>query len=135
MGKLAMSENIVPFKPCKIGPSTTPTRPANASASRPVVNLPLVLRGAAAELQPATLAAELLASGSNAAASPIWQARKAEFRSLTRSRSLSIAVQFRLLDEWKAEVRAAGIAAKARRRAENAAMDQFFRAMETSDIA
>jgi hypothetical protein len=69
------------------------------------------------------VALDLLATGSNAAASPVWQARKAAFRALIAPRRLPFADQHRLTAEFRAAVRAAGIAEKARRRQDE--IDKF----------
>lgn len=86
--------------------------------SMPVTSLPLLLRGAPEHLLPINIAHELICTGSNELARPIWACRCREFAAMLSSRGIRGSRALALAEQFRAEVRAEGIAVKARRRAE-----------------
>jgi hypothetical protein len=115
-------------------PAPSPAAPARASRTRPSTSLALVLRSAPPELQPAQLAADMLATESNAAAAPLWATRKAAFRRLLSSRRLPVLDQHRLGEAWAQSVRTEGIQQKARKQAERIArVDAVVAMLERDD--
>lgn len=131
--------NIVAFRPRP--PTADDPRGGNIPALRrrrahPSTSLALILRSAPDRLQPIYVARDMLKAGSNAAAGPIWTARRSEFRKLLASRRIAPAEFIRLFEEFRAAVRAQGIAQKAARRQGEAAAFRVFEKMgEEQDLA
>ncbi len=99
------------------------------STSAPIVSLDLLVKGLPPSLRPLPLAREILATGSNEAALPIWTARKAGFLDHLAKLGIKGKAAADLVKGWRDAVRAEGIAEKARRKAAEDAVFRMFERM------
>ena len=122
-----------------------PPAPGRRASRNVALSLPLLLRGAPPELAPLTVAEAMVSAASstwesewrrdplgdrearNAAArdafARAWIEAKATWRAHLDGLRLPVSVALRLEEEWRAAIRQAGVAAKARARAAKARED------------
>lgn len=117
------SSTVIPFPVRADSPERKPEKrkgpPARARAS---ISFALWVRGLPAHLQPEAVTREMLATRSNDLARPIWARRLRQLGDIIRDCPLSGPQRLDLQKKWIEEVRASGIAEKAKRRAARAAL-------------
>jgi hypothetical protein len=121
-----MHSNIISFPARPVARAAEPVPPRKGAA--PVASFALLVRGTPLDLRPEAVARAMIDAGSNAAAAPIWKDARHRWTRLVISRGLRGLAVDGASDKYRAAVRDAGIAEKARRRRAADAVAAWMRA-------